>query len=189
MSISEFSEVLGKQKQVLNIIVPVIAALAVTYLIIVGGYLAVQKVRKKMEDETDKKHALIVVSLMSTLLLAVAAAIVISVVQGVDRVIRGFRVSVSGWAESVGTNFFYSQLLALDSQYTVLFWSSVALAAVLIAACFFLTWRAKRTYVDLRETKPVIHSAKGLIAVTSSIIPEYNEENEDGEADMVQDDN
>lgn len=180
MSISEFGEVLKQQEQVLDVAVPAVAALGVTYLVIAGGYLAMQKVRKKMEDETDKKRAVIVVSLMSTLLLVVAAAIVISIVRRMDSVIRGFREGAPGWADSVQTEAFQSRLLKLDLQYTVLFWGGVALTAVLIAVSFFLIRRIKCIYGELKEQQPVLYHTKGLIAVTSSIIPEYDGDEESG---------
>ena len=56
MSISEFSEVLRQQKQAVGNIVWMLAALGVAYVVLVGGYLMVQKVKKRTISETGQKR-------------------------------------------------------------------------------------------------------------------------------------
>lgn len=182
MSISEFSEVLKQQEQVLDVTVPVMATLGATYLTIVGGYLAVQKVRKKIVDETDKKRVVIVVSITSTLLLAVAAALVINIMQRMNRVIQTFREGATSWMVSVGTEDFCARMLTLNSEYSILYWCGVVVIGLLIAMCLFLIWRAKHIHGEMQKMKLLIQHTESIVAITSSIVPEYNQEDK---KDMV----
>lgn len=175
MSISEFSEVLKQQGSVMEVMLPVMMVLGVAYIAIAGGYLAIQKIRKQAADEVGQKRTVIIISAMSALLLAVAAAFVLNVVRIANRLLHVFRESVPNWEASAQTESFRLHLLTMDSRYNILFWGGVVLATVLLAACFFLTRRTKHTYRELEEAKLKVHPVKGLIAVTSSIVPEYDE--------------
>ncbi len=175
MSISEFSEVLRQQKQAVGNIVWMLAALGVAYVVLVGGYLMVQKVKKRTISETGQKRIVVMVSLISTGFLLVAGIQIISLLQRVDNLVHVIRENILGWIASAGTDSFRVQLLALESKYSTLFWGGRVLMAVLLVVCFALMRRAGRIQ---RELKLGLQSARSLIAITNSIVPEYDREDE-----------